>query len=167
MMKHSEKAQSELVEAEKELGRVTASGPLAVTPEMVRPYINSLRAEMLLRAGQHDEGARILKEVQLQIRAAPGADAWIQALFRLESIARTARDTGNWELAEFTAKQMHSHDSSYAGTHYALAFVADHKGETETARSMFGTAAKLWARADADLPELQHARRSSRHPGSR
>ena len=36
-------------------------------------------------------------------RACPGPDAWIQALFRLESMARMARDVGDWELADVMA----------------------------------------------------------------
>src|SRR5215813_2409043 len=158
MMKQTEKAQTELLEAEKELDRIKDTGPLMVTPAMVYPNISALRGEMLLRSGQHVEGARVFKEVQRQVRSIPGADAWIQALFRLESIARVARDTGNWELAEYTANQMHEHDGSYAGTRYALALIAEHKNDPTTANAEFQAAAKLWSKADSKLPELQHAR---------
>jgi tetratricopeptide (TPR) repeat protein len=158
VMKGPKEAQAELVEAERELKQIVPVGSLGVTPEIVKPYLDALRGEILLRSGEHPEGARLLKEVQRQIRAIPGPDAWIQALFRLESIARTAQEAGNWELAEYTAKQMLEHDASYAGTHYALALVAEHKGDTATARNEFAAAVKLWGKADADLPELRHAR---------
>ncbi len=163
VMKGPEAAQTKLVEAEGELKRITAVGALSVAPGMVRPYIDALRGEMLLRSGQHPEGARLLKAVQHQIRAIPGADAWIQALFRLESIARCAREAGNWELAEYTAKQMLDHDASYAGTHYALALVAEHKGEVAIARKEFEAAVKLWGKADTDLAELRHAHEKLKH----
>ena len=151
-------ARAELAKAEKEIGSISGNEALNVTPEGVKPYINALRGEILLRSGQPEEGARLLREVQAQIRAVPGPDAWIQALFRLESIARAAREAGNWDLAEYTAKQMLDHDPSYAGTHYALALVAEHKGDANTARSEFATAVKLWGKADGDLPELRNAK---------
>ncbi len=157
VMKGPKEAQAELVEAERELKQIVPVGSLGVTQEMVKPYLDALRGEILLRSGQHPEGARLLKGVQRQIRAIPGPDAWIQALFRLESIARIAREAGNWELAEYTAKQMLDHDASYAGTHYTLALVEEHKGDTATARNEFAVAVKLWSKADTDLPELQHA----------
>ncbi|HKX30691.1 MAG TPA: hypothetical protein VJ302_23580 [Blastocatellia bacterium] len=157
-LKGPEAAQASLAEAEKEWKEVVPSGALGVTPETIRPYLNASRGEVLLRSGQADEGARLLKEVQRQVRAIHGPDAWIQALFRLEAIARAARNAGHWELAEYTAKQMFDHDASYAGTHYALALVAEQRGDAATARSEFAMAVKLWSRADPDLPELQHAR---------
>jgi tetratricopeptide (TPR) repeat protein len=135
-----------------------AQAALAPTADSVRPYIDALRAEMLQRSGQHNEAAAILKEVQRQLRAIPGPDAWIQALFRLESIARTSRDIGDWALAEYTAKQMLDHDKSYAGAHYALALVAEHQGDLTTARKEFAAALKLWGKADSELRELRELR---------
>ena len=57
-------------------------------------------------------------------RALPGPDAWTQSLFRLEAMARAARDVGDWPLAARMAQLMLEHDPAYAGTHYALALVA-------------------------------------------
>jgi tetratricopeptide (TPR) repeat protein len=157
-MKDQKQAQAELVEAEEEMRLVVAVGTLSVTPAMVKPYIDALKGEMLLRSGERDEGARLLKGVQRQIRIVPGADAWIQALFRLESIARAAREAGDWELAEYTAEQMRDHDAAYAGAHYALALVAEHKGDLGAARNEFAAAVKLWGKADTDLLELRRSR---------
>ena len=162
-LRRHEEARAARFEAEKEFRLIAGTGPLIVTPEMVKPSLDALRGEILLREGQHDEGARLLKDVQRQIRAVPGADAWIQALFRLESIAGAARDRGDWELAEYTAKQMLEHDASYAGTHYALALVAEHKGDATTARTEFAAALKLWSKADIDLLALRHAREKLGH----
>jgi tetratricopeptide (TPR) repeat protein len=157
-MKDSGAARMELDQAEKEIGSISGNEALNVTPGVVKPYANALRGEILLRSGQPEEGARLLREIQAQIRAIPGPDAWIQALFRLESIARVAREAGNWELADYTAKQMLDHDASYAGTHYALALVAEQKGDVEIARKEFATAVKLWSKADGHLQELRIAR---------
>lgn len=157
-LKRTDEAKAELAKAETELRAVTPLGVLYVAPGTIKPYLDALTGEMLMRSGQHEEGARLLKSVQAQIRAVPGPDAWIQALFRLESIARMAREAGNWELAEYTAKQMENHDASYPGTLYALALIAEHKGDVAVARNQMTKAVQLWNKADSDLPELRYAR---------
>ena len=105
-----------------------------------------------------EDGRALLKEVQRRIRAVPGPDAWMQALFVLESIAYSARQAGDWDLVEFTARQMQDHDKNYAGAHFLLALVAEHRGNATEARAAFAEAEKLWAKADPDLPELRRAR---------
>jgi tetratricopeptide (TPR) repeat protein len=129
-----------------------AAAPLGV-------YMQVLQGEFFLRTGQMDNGRGLLKEVERKVRAEPGPDAWTQALFTLESIARVARESGDWELAEYTANQMVEHDSSYGGTHYARALAAQHKGDSALAAKEFALAAKYWRDADPDLPELIDSRR--------
>jgi hypothetical protein len=124
----------------------------------VAPYVEMLEGELALRGGRAAEGRAQLQRVQQALRAVPGPDAWIQALFRLESIARAARDAGDWELAEFTARQMLEHDAAYAGGHLALALVAERRGDGETAARERAEALRLWRDADADLPELRLVR---------
>jgi hypothetical protein len=113
-----------------------------------------LRGEILLRSGRTEEGRTVLKEVQRALRAIPGPDAWIQALFRLESIARMAREVGDWELAEYTAGQMLDHDRAYAGSHLALALASEHSGDCGAVAPSLAAAARYWRDADPDLPEL-------------
>jgi hypothetical protein len=86
---------------------------------------------------------------------ATGPDAWTQALFTLEAIARSAREAGDWELAASAARQMVAHDANYAGSHYALALVAEHDGDAATARAERTLVEKYWKNADRDLPELR------------
>ena len=64
----------------------------------VEPWVDALRGELLLRTGRREEGCAVLKEVVRALRAAPGPDAWSQGLFRLELLAKTAREraTGIW-----------------------------------------------------------------------
>ena len=100
----------------------------------------------------------LLDEVAKKVRAAPGPDAWTDALFTLEAIGRAARDVGDWEVAGRMARQMREHDPAYAGTQYALGLVADHAGDARAARAAFALAAKYWSKADADLPELADIR---------
>ena len=95
-----------------------------------------------------------LEDVARKVRALPGPDAWTQALFTLEAIARAARDVGDWEFAAWAAGQMREHDPNYAGTHYALALAAEHKGDAVTARAERALVAKYWDKADPGLPEL-------------
>jgi hypothetical protein len=100
----------------------------------------------------------MLEEVARKVRAAPGPDAWTQALFTLEAIARAAREVGDWDLAGWAARQMAEHDPNYAGAHYALALVAQHAGDARAARTAAAAAARLWSAADPSLPELKVVR---------
>ena len=81
----------------------------------------------------------------------PGPDAWTQALFTIEAIARAAREVGDWELAAWAARQMLEHDPNYAGSHDALALVAEHGGDAQTARAERALVAKYWKNADPDV----------------
>jgi hypothetical protein len=49
---------------------------------------------------------------------------------------------------------MLDHDPNYAGTHYALALVAEHNGNSAIARAERALVEKYWKDADRDLPEL-------------
>ena len=122
---------------------------------LLDPALRQLRGELLLRQGQSDMGRETLRQVAKAARAAPGPDAWAQALFTLEAIARTARECGDWTFAAWAAQQMLEHDPNYAGTHYALGLVARHNGNQASARAEFERARALWAHADPGLPELQ------------
>jgi tetratricopeptide (TPR) repeat protein len=125
------------------------------------PYPGVLRADILLREKKMEEGEGLAKEIERMVLAMPGPDAWSAARFELESIARTAREAGDWELAKFTAQQMIQHDPSYAGGYFALGLVAEHTGDAAMTRQQFATAEKLWSRADKNLPELARMREKS------
>lgn len=152
-------AREDLAKAEKALDSVPAlASGVAVNRGAILPYIDALRAEVMLWEGKRKEGAALLMDVQKRLRALPGPDAWTQALFRLESFARTARAVGDWELAEYTARQMLEHDSAYAGSHYAMALVAEHRGDQTLLASELAAARKYWSDADRDLRELHEVR---------
>jgi tetratricopeptide (TPR) repeat protein len=125
---------------------------------LVATPLKALHGEFFLRTGERDKGRAMLEEVTRAVRAAPGPDAWTQATFEIEAIARAARDTGAWELADWAARQMIEHDSRYAGAHYARALVARHAGDEKTAGAELALAAQYWTKADPDLPELQTIR---------
>jgi Tfp pilus assembly protein PilF len=127
---------------------------------LVADSLQALQGEFLLRTGQRDKGRTMLESVTKKLRAAPGPDAWSQALFTLEAIARTARDTGDWEFAGWTARQMFEHDPHYAGSHFALALVADRQGDNSRARAEFALARTAWKNADPGLPEVLMITRS-------
>ncbi|HXI91515.1 MAG TPA: hypothetical protein VNO24_15980 [Blastocatellia bacterium] len=160
-MNRMAEAKGELAEAEKQMrdapGTVGGGSAGGIQPP-VEPELEALRAEILLREGKTEEGGALFKEVERKLRALLGPDAWSQALFRLESIAQAAREAGDWELAEYTAKQMLEHDAAYAGSHYAMALVAEQKREKSAAEREFARAEELWRGADLELPELLQAR---------
>jgi hypothetical protein len=122
---------------------------------MVATPLQAFQGEFFLRTGQKDKARPMLEEVARKVRAAPGPDAWTQALFTLETIARAAREMGDWDLAGWMARQMLEHDPKYAGAHYALALVAQHGGDLLAARAEAAAAGRLWSAADPDLPELR------------
>lgn len=122
--------------------------------DRVRPYSDTLRAEILLAEKKSVEGVALMKEIEEQLRASPGPDARSQALIQLESIAGRARETGEWALAELTAYQMIEQDPSYAGGYYAKGLAAEHEGNSGVAMQQFAIAEKLWSEADKALPEL-------------
>jgi len=129
--------------------RGAEAGGLVATP------LQALQGAFLLRTGQNAKGRSTIEGVVHKVRALPGPDNWTQALFTLEALARTARDAGEWDLAEWIAQQMREHDPNYAGTHYALGLVAQHKGDAAASRKAFDLAKRYWSKADADLPELK------------
>lgn len=116
--------------------------------------LEALQGEFMLRTAQREKARQVMERAAQKWRSLPGPDAWTQSLFRLEALARAARAVGDWALAARMAQLMLEHDPNYAGTHYALALVAQNSGNTETARREFDLAVKAWANADKDLPEL-------------
>ena len=121
--------------------------------------LEALQGEFMLRTAQREQGRQVMERAAQKWRALPGPDAWTQSLFRLEALARSARQVGDWPFAARMAQLMLEHDPNYAGTHYALGLVAQHDGNAATARREFDLAVKGWATADKDLPELAAARR--------
>jgi tetratricopeptide (TPR) repeat protein len=117
---------------------------------IVANALQQLQGEFLLRTGQRDKARPMLQELIKKVRAAPGPDAWSQALFTLESIGRAARDSGDWELAAWTANQMIDHDPNYAGSQYLLAMVAEHQGDRAKAAAAMALAKQYWKNADPD-----------------
>jgi tetratricopeptide (TPR) repeat protein len=132
----------------------TASGGQA----LVSPELEVLQGEFFLRTGQPQKGRAMLDEIVRRLREGTGPDSWAQTLFTIESVARAARQAGDWEFAGFAARQLAAQDSRYAGAHYALGLVAEHNGDTRTAQTEFALAEKAWSMADTDLTELREIR---------
>jgi tetratricopeptide (TPR) repeat protein len=150
-----EAASEELEAARRELEGVPRVAPgLVPRRTAVEPWVESLRGELLLRTGNREEGRAVLKEVQRALRAIPGPDAWTQTLFRLESMARSAIEAGDWDLAEYTAAQMLDHDAAYGGSHLAMALVLRHKGDAAGVTRELEAAKRFWRDADPDFQEL-------------
>ena len=167
----SSNARNELDEAQKELAAVPEIAQGIDPPRsMVAPWVDGLRGDLLLRSGQQEQGRAVLKDVVKRLRAAVGPDAWSQGLFRLELMARSAMDAGDWELADFLAAQMLDHDAAYGGSHYAHALVLQHQGDDAGAKKEIAAAKRYWRDADGDLTELRalgEMGASSAHGGKR
>jgi len=146
-----EDARNELALAEQEMEHLPAQVIKSLQDTVM------LRAEIMLREKNWDKGNVLMQQVEEQVVAVPGPDAWSGALLQLDSIARIARDIGDWDLAEYTAQKMIRHDPSYAGGHFARALVAEHRGDALIAQKEFTMGEKLWSKADPDLqrPHVQ------------
>ncbi len=143
----------------------TLASGIRVNRAAVAPYVDALFAETMLWTTDADvraAGSNMLMDVQRRLRALPGPDAWTQALFRLESFARTARAVGDWQLADYTARQMLEHDAAYAGSHFAMALAAQHRGDHTVVGEEVTAAHKYWRDADRDLRELGELRKLER-----
>lgn len=150
-------AMNRIEDAEKQLASARNVLVLVSTADAdrLRPYSETLRAEILLSQEKSAEGASLMKQIEEQLLAAPGPDARSQALIQLDSIARRARETEEWALAEFTAREMIRQEPGYAGGYYALALISEHQGDSPSASQQFAAARNLWSDADRDLPELR------------
>lgn len=149
----SDEAQEELSRAEQEIEKL----PPAIIA--ILPDAGVLRATILLQQDKQDAANPLMQQIEQRIVQVPGPDAWIGALFQLESIARDARQYGDWALARSTAEEMIRHDPSYAGGYYALGLADENENHIVAARQAFETARKLWVGCDSDLPELANIRK--------
>lgn len=111
------------------------------------PDALGLRAEILLYEKNFDQGNASMNQVEQKLEALPGPDAWSSTTFELDRIAQVARQVGDWELAESTARKMIEHDASYGGGFEALGLALQHKGDP-TSQKQFAIANKLWNKAD-------------------
>src|SRR5437773_9648121 len=152
-MDRTEEAEKELVSARDDLVLIPAT-----EADRLRSYSETVHAEILLSQKKSGEGAALMKDIEEQLRASAGPDARSQALIQLDSIARRARESQEWALAELTAQQMIQQDLTYAGGYYALGLVSEHQGDSVAASQEFAIAEKLWSDADKDLPELRSLR---------
>lgn len=155
MASHALMSQNKLPEASNEakaaLNELQLAGRKA---SFVATDMTVLQGEFFLRTGQGEKGRLLLKQAMTKLRAERGPDNWTQTLFQLEDIAKTAREINDWDLAAYTTMQLQEHDANYAGTHFALALLAEQKSDQATAMAEFKLAEKLWSDADKDLPEL-------------
>ena len=66
-------------------------------------------------------------------------------------LRKAAREVGDWELAAWAGRQLMEHDPNYAGSHEALALVAEHRGDANTAHAERALAEKYWKNADPEV----------------
>src|SRR5207249_9439670 len=91
-----------------------------------------------------EEAEPLLQEIVKMTLARPGPDGWSAARFELEAIAKTARQSGYWNLSESVARDMIEHDPTYAGGYFALGLAAEHAGHAAEAHEQFAAAGKFW-----------------------
>ena len=156
-LNRADEAQQELARAEKESENVPESDPEPLMPQPRRVLDgqrNILRGEIALRKGNAIDANAQLGEVLNGFVRVKGSGDGVIYLFTMLYIAQQARSADDWDLAEMAAKQMLVFDPSYAGGHYVAAVVAEHKGDSATARKELTAAERHWGQADPELPEI-------------
>jgi tetratricopeptide (TPR) repeat protein len=154
-----DEARQELKAAEQELQDVEEFNPEPLMPQpraIPALYMELLRGEIALRMGQKAEAESKFKYVQSQMLARRSMADAVSLLFIIQQMAQEARENNAWDLADYTARQMLAFDPEYAGGHFAMALVAEHKGTPDKMRQEFEMAKKLWASADPNLAELKY-----------
>lgn len=111
----------------------------------ISSWVIVLHAVLELDGGDHRHANSELSQLEKDLRARPGADAWSDALFQLELVDHLAVQFKAWDLAQFTAGQLQEHAPDYGGTHWALAQVAQHEGNESVARREIELATKAWS----------------------
>lgn len=149
-----EDAEQSLKEAQKEL-----ADTYGMAKTYPAPYVDALEAELQVRAGEREKSFATFKRVIEEVRATPGPDAWMQAIYRIELVARIGREAGDWNLAKHATDQMLDHDQYYAGSQYALALLQLHEKNDKRAKELLAAARSFWRVADSDLPELEEIKK--------
>jgi tetratricopeptide (TPR) repeat protein len=161
-LNRADDAQQELAKAEKEIENIPESDPEPLMPQprrLLDGQRNILRGEITLRKGNTKEANVQLSEVLNRFLVAKGSADAVSHLFTMLYLAQQARSAGDWDLAEAAAKQMLLFDPTYAGGHYLVALVAEHKGDSAPARTELTAAERLWNEADPELSEMTDVRK--------
>jgi len=162
MMGRALVAMDRVDEAEKELA--SAREALVLVPRTMRIACGHIRRPARRNSAltkKSAEGVALMKEIEEQLRASPGPDARSQALIQLDSIARRARETDEWALAELTAQANDSTGPQLRRWLLRHGLAAEHQGNSSKAMQQYNVAEKLWSEADKDLPELQILRKKT------
>lgn len=134
---------TELKEAKKEKNSHRLSSWLEPHPRFLAALI------ALSDPNEREKGLADIRKFQLSAHKQFGPDPWAEALFQLETIVQVAWQLNLPEFAEESTQLLAKHDPNYPGTHVALARLATHKGDTETAERENKLARQGWAKADA------------------
>ena len=150
-----------------QLAEMTAAGLSPLDAAAVRPYVLSLSIELQLVAQEAKQASAGTEKLISIVQATNNPDAWGLYEFQLELLAAFAREHDAWQIAETASQAMLDHDPAYAGAHFAMAMVAQHKKDYESAEREFAAAANLWKSADPGLSELTYIRNRRRQPQHR
>ena len=107
------------------------------------------RASSCCAPGRRSRGGRCSRRWRGRSRARAGPDAWTQALFTLEAIARAAREVGDWDFAGVGgAADARARSELRRHRIYALALVAEHRGDAQDR----GAPSGRWWRSTGTAP---------------
>ncbi|GAB3271258.1 hypothetical protein GCM10027347_42420 [Larkinella harenae] len=144
-----EAAQASLKAAQNELAEAKKATQTDWLNAWLDPHPKLLAALITLHdPANREKGLADIRKFQTSARNQTGPDPWIEALFQLELIAQVAHQLKINDFAEESARVLAEHDPVYPGTHFALARIADLKGDKTTAERERQLARQGWAKAD-------------------
>jgi tetratricopeptide (TPR) repeat protein len=153
-----DRARVALADLQKDLDAVTASR------EPIRIAATELEASIAARAGDRKKGYDLFRkaagrEAAMQYTEPPSYPRPV-----VEGLANVALALGDFATAEHAYRDALAREPGSGRAYFGLAAAMDGLGKTADARDVRARAAKAWANADPDLPQMQRLRAASAHP---
>jgi tetratricopeptide (TPR) repeat protein len=155
---HLDRARTTLADLEKDLEAVTA------TREPIRIAALELEASIAARAGDRKKGYDLFRKAADREAAIQYTEPPSYPRPAVEGCANVALALGDFATAERAYRDALVREPGSGRAYFGLAAALDGLGRTADAREFLARAAKAWANADADLPQIQRLRAASAHP---
>jgi tetratricopeptide (TPR) repeat protein len=155
---HLDRARAALADLEKDLEAVTA------TREPIRVAAMELEASIAARAGDRKKGYDLFRKAADREAAMSYTEPPSYPRPVVEGWANVALALGDVATAERAYREALAREPGSGRAYFGLAAALDGLGRAADAREFLARAAKAWANADADLPQVQRLRAASAHP---
>jgi len=137
---------------------------VTATREPIRIAATELEASITARAGDRKKGYDLFRKAADREAAMPYTEPPSYPRPAVEGWANVALALGDFATAERAYRDALAREPGSGRAYFGLAAALDGLGRAADARECLARAAKAWANADADLPQVQRLRAASAHP---